>query len=30
MKQAPGLDLKNNPENAVLLLPEIFMNTAVI
>ena len=30
MKQAPGLDLKNNPDKAALLLPEIFMKTAVI
>jgi len=30
MKQAPGLDLKNNPEKAALLLPENFMKPAVI
>jgi len=30
MKQAPGHDLKSNPEKAALLLPEIFMKPAVI
>ncbi len=30
MKQAPGLDLKNNPEKAALLLPENFMKSAAI
>ena len=30
MKQAPGLDLKNNPDKAALLFPENFMKSAVV
>lgn len=30
MKQAPGLDLKNNPDKAALLLPEKFKKSALV
>ena len=30
MKQALGLDLKNNPDNAAILLPEVFKKPTLI